>query len=268
MWSHLKTALVAGIVGALAATATVAFADSGIGGVFNLGQTNSVNHASALVGSTAGAQVTFYNASTAANAAGAAVYGKSATVAALQAGNLGAGPALGLCVTPGHAPLTVNSATKVANLNADKLDGIDSSQLQTKLTVEAWHEVGTAGQPAFLSGSVADQAGVWDDQNHTLDATVAFFKDPFGVVHLKGLTCFRRALDDTCTPLQLGYLDSAIFQLPAGYRPATYLHLPAVAGDPQEQTSVLVTPDGTVLIRAPAQDYAVALDGLTFRAGS
>jgi hypothetical protein len=35
--------------------------------------------------------------------------------------------ALGLNVAPGHAPFTVNSAAKVANLNADRLDGIDSS---------------------------------------------------------------------------------------------------------------------------------------------
>jgi hypothetical protein len=42
--------------------------------------------------------------------------------------NTGAGAtALGLNVASGHAPFTVNSGTKVANLNADKLDGIDSS---------------------------------------------------------------------------------------------------------------------------------------------
>src|SRR3954468_13320449 len=35
--------------------------------------------------------------------------------------------ALGLNVASGHAPFTVNSGTKVANLNADKLDGISSS---------------------------------------------------------------------------------------------------------------------------------------------
>jgi hypothetical protein len=35
--------------------------------------------------------------------------------------------ALGLNVATGHAPFTVNSGTKVTNLNADKLDGIDSS---------------------------------------------------------------------------------------------------------------------------------------------
>jgi hypothetical protein len=42
--------------------------------------------------------------------------------------NTGAGAtALGLNVASGHAPFTVNSGTKVANLNADKLDGIDST---------------------------------------------------------------------------------------------------------------------------------------------
>jgi hypothetical protein len=35
--------------------------------------------------------------------------------------------ALGLNVASGHAPFTVNSGTKVANLNADKLDGLDST---------------------------------------------------------------------------------------------------------------------------------------------
>jgi hypothetical protein len=42
--------------------------------------------------------------------------------------NTGAGAtALGLNVASGHAPFTVNSGTKVDKLNADKLDGIDSS---------------------------------------------------------------------------------------------------------------------------------------------
>jgi hypothetical protein len=36
--------------------------------------------------------------------------------------------ALGLNVAAGHAPLTVNSQTKVANLNADQLDGLDSAR--------------------------------------------------------------------------------------------------------------------------------------------
>jgi hypothetical protein len=38
--------------------------------------------------------------------------------------------ALGLNVPSGKTPFTVNSGTKVANLNADKLDGLDSSALR------------------------------------------------------------------------------------------------------------------------------------------
>jgi hypothetical protein len=39
----------------------------------------------------------------------------------------GGATALGLNVASGHSPFTVSSGTKVTNLNADKLDGLDSS---------------------------------------------------------------------------------------------------------------------------------------------
>src|SRR5262245_30955098 len=39
--------------------------------------------------------------------------------------------ALGLKVAAGHAPFTVNSAAKVVNLNADRLDGLDSASFLT-----------------------------------------------------------------------------------------------------------------------------------------
>ena len=49
---------------------------------------------------------------------------------ALQVSNASGGAgatALDLNVAAGHPPLTVNSSSKVTNLNADQLDGIDSS---------------------------------------------------------------------------------------------------------------------------------------------
>ena len=67
-----------------------------------------------------------------ANSAGATT-SLSAPIAgkkALQLTNTSTGAgatALGLNVASGHTPFTVNSGTKVTNLNADKLDGIDSS---------------------------------------------------------------------------------------------------------------------------------------------
>ncbi|MDX6513889.1 MAG: hypothetical protein QOE36_3393 [Gaiellaceae bacterium] len=126
MWSHLKTAVVAAIIGAVAATGTVAFAGSGIGGVFNLGQSNYVNHESLLAGSTAADQLDVANLNTGSSAKALGLLGKSPTAAAGVVSNTGGGPALGLTVNSGKTPFTVNSATRVTNLNADKLDGIDS----------------------------------------------------------------------------------------------------------------------------------------------
>ena len=47
--------------------------------------------------------------------------------AVLQITNGGSGPALQLNVKAGSAPLAVNSSVKVKNLNADLLDGLDST---------------------------------------------------------------------------------------------------------------------------------------------
>jgi hypothetical protein len=99
------------VVGALAAvliTTTSALAGSGVGGVFNLGQTNTVSQKSTLTGATSDVQ--------------------------LLVQNTGTGTALNLVVAGGAAPFKVNSATKVASLNADQLDGLDSASLQKRVT--------------------------------------------------------------------------------------------------------------------------------------
>jgi hypothetical protein len=87
----------------LALTST-ALAGNGVGGVFNLGVTNTVNALTKLTGSVAGSSLVIDNNST----------GTGAT-------------ALNLQVEAGKAPMKVNSGTKVTNLNADKIDGKDST---------------------------------------------------------------------------------------------------------------------------------------------
>jgi hypothetical protein len=91
--------LVAGAAGvAVVLVLTAAANGTGIGAVFNLGQTNKVNATSTLTGKAHGAM--------------------------LAVTNSGHGPALNLHVSGGHAPFSVNSATKVAHLNASLLGGI------------------------------------------------------------------------------------------------------------------------------------------------
>ncbi len=106
---RFSTVLVAAVGAAAVLVTTTALAGSGVGGVFNLGQTNSVSATSTLTGETAAPQLTVKNTST----------NTSAT-------------ALNLSVAAGRTPLKVNSPVKVANLNADQLDGKDSTYFLAK----------------------------------------------------------------------------------------------------------------------------------------
>lgn len=159
MQTHLKTAIVAALVGATTATATAAVAGSGVGGIFNLGKTNAVNAPSALTGFTAGNQLAVANTSAAAASRAIYGYGQNATAAANVLQNAGGGSALSLLVNAGKAPFTTNSATKVANLNADQLDGLDqSSFLRTTGKAADSAKLGGLDQSAFLrtTGKAAD----------------------------------------------------------------------------------------------------------------
>jgi hypothetical protein len=109
LWLGRTTAFCVGLAVILALTvglASAALAGTGAGSAFNLGKTNTVNAVTRLVGSVAGNSLFIDNNSTNASAT-----------------------ALNLQVEAGRAPMKVNSQTKVANLNADKLDGMDAGQL-------------------------------------------------------------------------------------------------------------------------------------------
>jgi hypothetical protein len=116
--------------------------------------------------------------------------------------------ALNLTTASTQPPMTVNSATKVDNLNSDKLDGQDSSAFAPK-AVENWHEVGEVGEPPFNAS--------WQnfDSSHN---SAGFYKDPFGVVHLKGLV--KRVTPATAGPVGCD-LNERVFSLPSGYTPST-----------------------------------------------
>ena len=106
VWVGRATTFMVGlavIVALTAGLASTALAGTGVGARLDLGKTNTVNAVTKLVGSVVGPSLQIDN-----NSAGA-----SAT-------------ALDLQVEPGKAPMSVNSDGRVANLNADKIDGQDS----------------------------------------------------------------------------------------------------------------------------------------------
>jgi hypothetical protein len=95
-----KTVVITTVLVGVAAATSTALAGTGVGGVFNLGKTNTVNAPTTLTGSTAGKQLQVTNTSTGSAATG-----------------------VGITVASGKPPLTVNSATQVPNLNASLLGG-------------------------------------------------------------------------------------------------------------------------------------------------
>jgi len=116
------------ITSVLVVSASVALAGSGVGGIFNLGKSNSVNKTSSLTGSTPGAtQLVVSNSATNTGSRGLLVTGHSPTGALLAQNSLG--KAASFQSGSSYPPFDVNSTKKVTNLNADQLDGIDSSGL-------------------------------------------------------------------------------------------------------------------------------------------
>jgi hypothetical protein len=121
------------------------------------------------------------------------------------------------------------------------------------VTIEAWHEVGAGGEPAFEAG--------WRNQDSVGSSTAAFYKDPFEIVHLKGYisgTSFNP--------------ENVIFTLPEGYRPTKRACFSSLNQhlNPPGVIPICVGSDGHV---SEWWNYNTAtilatLDGITFRAGT
>jgi hypothetical protein len=93
-----KGVVLGATVSAIVLVATSAIAGTGIGGVFNLGKTNSVDAQNTLKGAT--------------------------SAKTLQLTNIGSGGGLGITVGSGKPPIVVNSSAGVAkNLDAAKVNG-------------------------------------------------------------------------------------------------------------------------------------------------
>ncbi|MGH2961515.1 MAG: hypothetical protein ACRDL3_04880 [Solirubrobacterales bacterium] len=87
-------------------------------------------------------------------------------------------------------------------------------------------------------------------------SSVAFYRDPLGIVHLKG-------------QIRDGTNGTAVFTLPAGYRPAKHLLLPFTnLGGTNQAANLTVTPDGRVTAFCAGGCVEAGMDGVTFRAGS
>ena len=151
--------------------------------------------------------------------------------------------------TLGTVPSAVNATNAQYAVSADNALNLGNQPPSAfaPSTVESLHVIGAPGEPAFLNGWHAGPAGGYM-------TTPAFYKDPWGVVHFQGaIACGESTAGE-------------IFILPDGYRPAVVQTFIVSSLTYQTVGQVFVYPAGDV--RMGTDDCRVALDGITFRAGS
>ena len=164
------------------------------------------------------------------------------------------GTALKVVSKAGTPPISVGSnSTKVPYLNADKLDGKDSSQFQTKITP--------------LTFTALTPAAEWKGDCYTGAPGVA--KSADGVVRFRGDICAIGGVDPSST---------LIFTLPAQFRPtkdkflATTLCSNGLGGTGPKIGRIYIQVTGDVFVEDDWQDTNVpkasacfiSLDGLTY----
>ncbi len=134
--------------------------------------------------------------------------------------------------------LSVASSDTAANARA--LEGKPASAFAPSSS-EPFHDVGARGEPEFENG--------WSNLGSGR-SSAAFYRDPLGVVHLKGTIA--------------GPAGSVAFTLPPGYRPAEELFM-AAAGPVHSQLRVSAG-GGVTLICASGGTCVAGIDGASFRA--
>jgi hypothetical protein len=107
-------------------------------------------------------------------------------------------------------------------------------------SVEAFHVVGAAGEPAFQNAWVNFGGGL---------STVGFYKDR-SRVYLKGQA-------------KSGANGTVIFTLPVGYRPSERMDFPC--GIPGATSTVAIMTDGSVVPTDTAGNARISLDGISFK---
>jgi hypothetical protein len=140
--------------------------------------------------------------------------------------------------TLADSAIHADTAAKAADASA--LGGLPPSAYATT-RLEAPHIVGQPGEPIFEGG-----CGNFSPTDIT---PISFYKDPTGVVHLRG---YASECDIPSGP---------IFTLPAGFRPPIGEFFPAVSGN---TTSTLVEVKATGLVQHFGASTAT-LGGIEFR---
>jgi hypothetical protein len=152
---------------------------------------------------------------------------------------------------------SADSATNAGN--ADMLDNKDSTSFALRGS-EPWQDA--ALNDLAGGGNACHWLSYGGSQN-----PAGYFRDSFGVVHLRGLVRAAEGIAFGCGDTSA---DGIVFSLPAGYEPDHDWAFATVSND--KPARVNLNPAGAVFIEAnfptwPDAKQWVSLDGLTFRCG-
>lgn len=125
---------------------------------------------------------------------------------------------------------------------ANGTDIADESILPRHLANDTWHEVGDPNEPAYQNG--------WVEYNTTYGGA-SFRKDVQGFVHLRGL-------------IKNGTLNSTMFTLPVGYRPAKHIIIAVQTNSVGNRLDIRL--DGTVRMDSGGSNAWVSLSNAVFQA--
>ena len=145
-------------------------------------------------------------------------------------------------------PMTVNSSVKVANLNADLLDGLESHAFQLA-GIEGWHYINNVGEPPFENGWWIFEP---DQINY---AFPSFRRDRNGIVSLRGM-------------IKGGVIGQNFFRLPAGYCPRTVKIFAAVSNNSLSRITIHPRPVPCPVFANFGSNAWISLDGISFSSWS
>jgi hypothetical protein len=135
---------------------------------------------------------------------------------------------------------------------------------------ENWHEVSQPFGDTYSCVFGDNQCRFVNWSRDAVHNTVAFYRDPYGVVRLKGVVCTHAIPSggSGCS-IQGESFDSSvrIFTLPQGYRSAKWTELPTSSHG--QFARIEIRPDGTVAADGSPgwQSDDLYLDGISFRCG-
>jgi hypothetical protein len=150
-----------------------------------------------------------------------------------------------------------NGAINGIKVEDDSLTGADIDEATLALGAEPWHEVPA---PGFAFGACEGSFGTpWSNFDPSGNSTAAVFRDPIGIVHLKGTVKCSAGPD----------AGASILTLPAGYRPALVENFPSIGNDGGIQTISVSQTAGAVNLATGAANVAAGealyLDGISWR---